>query len=97
MTRAQTLIATTIFALALPLGVALAQTSSPSTAPVGPILSPSSNLPAAPDNVPSPMQEQAMAPSSHTAQESNRCGPSNAGTMMDEFGRKYNCRGDRLR
>lgn len=27
----------------------------------------------------------------------DQCGPTNAATIKDEYGRSYNCRGDRIR
>jgi len=41
------------------------------------------------------MQEQAMAPD--RASSFDKCGAPNAVAMKDEFGHKYNCRGDRVR
>ena len=92
MTRIQTLIATTAVAWALPLGTAFAQTPSPSTAAPS---RPAIGQPTSSDNIPSPMQEQAMAP--NMAPITTVCGPHNSVTMKDEYGRKYNCRGDRVR
>jgi hypothetical protein len=43
------------------------------------------------------MQEQATAPAPNMAPMSNECGSPRVATMKDEFGRKYNCRGDRVR
>lgn len=94
MPRVQTLIAAAALAVVLPLGVALAQGQSPSTAPTGAVVNPATSLPTSPDDVSSPMQEQAMAP--NTAPVSNVCGPHSV-TLKDEFGRTYNCRGDRVR
>jgi hypothetical protein len=92
MTRTQTLIATTLVAFAIPLGTAFAQMPGPSTAaPSKPAIS----QPISPGDIPSPMQEQAMAP--NMAPISTVCGPNNSVTMKDEYGRKYNCRGDRVR
>src|SRR6478752_6805856 len=97
MTRTQRLIVTTAVAFALPFGAALAQTPSPSAAaPVGPVFNPSRTLPSSPDDVPSPMQEQATAPAPNMAPMSSDCGSPRVATMKDEFGRKYNCRGDRI-
>lgn len=50
-----------------------------------------------PDYVPSPMQEQAMAPAPNAAPMTSECGSPQVATMTDEYGRKYNCRGDRVR
>lgn len=98
MTRIQMLIVTTAVALAVPFGAAIAQTPGTSTAaPPGPISNPARTLPAYPDNVPSPMQEQAMAPASTVAPTAETCGSPRVVTMKDEFGHKYNCRGDRIR
>jgi hypothetical protein len=92
MTRTQTLIATTVVAFVLPLGTAFAQvTNAPTAAPSRPAIS----QPTSPDNIRSPMQEQAMAP--NMAPITTVCGPQNSVTMTDEYGRKYNCRGDRVR
>jgi hypothetical protein len=92
MTRTQTLFTATVVVFVLPLGVAFAQTpNAPTAAPSRPAIS----QPASPDNVRSPMQEQAMAP--NMAPITTVCGPNNAVTMTDEYGRKYNCRGDRVR
>jgi len=95
MTRIQALIAMTAVALVLPLGAALAQAPGTSTTLSGPVTNPARTLPSSPDDVPSPMQEQAMAPD--RAPSLDKCGPSNAVAMKDEFGHKYNCRGDRVR
>ena len=89
MMRTQTLTVTTVVAFGLSLGTALAQT--PPTAPSRPAI----NQPTSPNDVPSPMQEQAMAP--NMAPITTVCGPRNAVAMTDEYGRKYNCRGDRVR
>jgi hypothetical protein len=35
--------------------------------------------------------------SDYMAPMSSQCGPMNAAAITDEYGRKYNCRGDRLR
>ncbi len=92
MTRTQTLIATTVVAFFLPLGTAFAQmTNAPAATPSRPAI----GQPASPDDVRSPMQEQAMAP--NTAPITTVCGPHNSVTTADEYGRKYNCRGDRVR
>jgi len=45
----------------------------------------------------SPMQEQAMAPAPSMAPMADQCGAPNVAAMTDEYGRKYNCRGDRIR
>lgn len=92
MTRTQTLIATAAVAFALPFGAAFAQTSSASPATPS---RPAINQPASRTDGPSPMQEQAMAP--NMAPITTVCGPGNSVTMQDEFGHKYNCRGDRVR
>ena len=53
---------------------------------------------------PMPMhQAQAVSMGSNASMGANmapmgdQCGPSNAATMRDEYGHKYNCRGDRVR
>jgi hypothetical protein len=47
---------------------------------------------------PMPMQAQAVAAGPGNApMMSDQCGPSNIATIRDEYGRKYNCRGDRIR
>jgi hypothetical protein len=92
MTRTQKLITMTGVAFALPLGTAFAQMASPSTAAPS---RPAINQPTSPADIPSPMQEQAMAP--NMAPISTVCGPNNSVTMKDEYGRTYNCRGDRVR
>jgi hypothetical protein len=98
MTRIQALFVTAAMAFALPLGAAVAQTPSTSTAaPLGSVSNPARTLPGAPDNVPSPMQEQAMAPAPNMAPMNDGCGSPRVVTMKDEFGHKYNCRGDRVR
>jgi hypothetical protein len=45
----------------------------------------------------SPMQEQAAAPGPNLAPMGDQCGAPNAAAITDEYGRKYNCRGDRVR
>ncbi len=57
-----------------------------------------------PGYAPMPMQQAqavSMGPSpsmgANMAPMGDQCGPSNAATMKDEYGRKYNCRGDRVR
>jgi hypothetical protein len=95
MTRLPTVFVAAAVALATPLGVALAQTAYPSTA--APVYNPARTLPANPDNVPSPMQEQAMAPAPGIAPLNDTCGSPRVATMKDEYGRSYNCRGDRIR
>jgi hypothetical protein len=92
MTRTQTLIATTVVVFVLPLGMAFAQaTNAPTAAPSRPAISQLTS----PDDIRSPMQEQAMAP--NMAAITTVCGPHNSVAMTDEYGRKYNCRGDRVR
>lgn len=93
MSRTSKLIAATIAAVvSLPLVSPSAQTpSSGMTASSRPEVS----RPASPDDVRSPMQEQAMVP--NVAPITTVCGAENAVTMKDEFGRQYNCRGDRVR
>jgi hypothetical protein len=44
-----------------------------------------------------PMQAQAVQGAPNMASMNDQCGPSNAATITDEYGRKYNCRGDRIR
>jgi hypothetical protein len=66
-------------------------------APSGPAASQARTLPASSSNARSPMQEQAMAPARTMAPMSDECGSPSVATMKDEFGRKYNCRGDRVR
>jgi hypothetical protein len=47
---------------------------------------------------PMPMQAQAVAaPGPAPMMVSDQCGPSNVATIKDEYGRRYNCRGDRIR
>ncbi len=96
MTRTRTLFATTIVVFALPLGAAFAQMPSAATTPSRTAPSrPAVTQPTSPDDIPSPMQEQAMTP--NMAPITTVCGPHNAVTMKDEYGRQYNCRGDRVR
>lgn len=91
MTRARTLIAATVVAFVLPSGPAFAQMpSAATTAPSRPALGQSTS----PDDIPSPMQGQAMAPNMPPI--TTVCGPRSV-TMKDEYGRTYNCRGDRVR
>ena len=54
---------------------------------------------AQPGYAPMPMQSQAVAASPNDASMMNNqsCGASNAVAITDEYGRKYNCRGDRMR
>jgi len=70
-------------------------------APSGPAASQAraqpASQPASSSGIRSPMQEQAMAPAPNMAPMSDECGSANAATMKDEYGRKYNCRGDRIR
>ena len=45
-----------------------------------------------------PMPAQAVATGPSYASMGNQsCGPSNAVAITDEYGHKYNCRGDRIR
>ena len=44
-----------------------------------------------------PMQSQAVVGGPSYAMGDNSCGPSNAVAIKDEYGHKYNCRGDRIR
>jgi hypothetical protein len=91
MTHIGTLFSTTIVLIALPLGAAFAQAPGASTvAPSRPAI----GQPTSPDEIRSPMQEQATAP--NMAPISTLCGPHSV-TMADEYGRQYNCRGDRVR
>ena len=53
---------------------------------------------------PMPMQQAqavSMGPNpsmgANMAPMADQCGPSSAATIRDEYGRKYNCRGDRIR
>jgi hypothetical protein len=97
MTRTRTLIVSTAVALTLPFGAAVAQTVNPS--PAAPSSREIGRTQSMPDYVPSPMQEQAMAPAPapNMAPMTNECGSPRIATMTDEYGRKYNCRGDRVR
>ena len=54
---------------------------------------------AQPGYAPMPMQNQAAlsAPASASMMGDQSCGASNAAAITDEYGRKYNCRGDRIR
>lgn len=88
MRRIQILMITMAVAVALPSGAAFAQS------PTGMAVAPSS-LPE-PD-VPSPMQEQAAVPAANRMPALDSCGSPRVVTMKDEFGRTYNCRGDRIR
>jgi len=98
MTRLRTLLFATAVIVTLPLGAALAQTPGTWTVvPPGPVSNPARTLPAYPDDVPSPMQEQARAPAPSMAPMAETCGSPRVVTMKDEFGHKYNCRGDRVR
>lgn len=93
MSLTRTLIVATVVAVALPSGVAFAQMSNGS---MGASTGPAAGQPSDP-YVPSPMQEQAMAPGRNMAPTSDTCGSPRVATMTDEFGHKYNCRGDRIR
>ena len=45
-----------------------------------------------------PMQSQAVAAGpSYASMGDQSCGASNAVAIKDEYGHKYNCRGDRIR
>jgi len=45
-----------------------------------------------------PMQAQAVSAGPDYAPMMNdQCGPANVASITDEYGRKYNCRGDRIR
>ena len=48
---------------------------------------------------PMPMQAQAISagPAPGAQMMSDQCGPGNVATIKDEYGRRYNCRGDRIR
>lgn len=81
----------------------MAYTSAPcvgdsaTAAPSGPAPSQARTQPTLSPDVRSPMQEQAMAPAPNMAPMGDECGSPSAAAMKDEFGRKYNCRGDRVR
>ena len=92
MALTRTLIATTVIAFSLALSAAVAQT--PGTSPTVPSR-PAINQTTPPDDIRSPMQEEAKVP--NMAPVTTVCGPHNAVTMKDEYGRQYNCRGDRVR
>jgi len=95
MTGLRTLTVAAAVAFTLSSGAALAQMPNSPAAPSGVIVNPARTLPSSPDDVPSPMQEQAMVP--NMAPISTVCGPQSSAKMKDEFGRIYNCRGDRVR
>jgi hypothetical protein len=44
-----------------------------------------------------PMQQQAVMAGPSMAAANDQCGPGNVATIRDEYGRRYNCRGDRIR
>jgi hypothetical protein len=67
--------------LALPFGVALAQTVNPS--PAAPSSGEISRTQTMPDYVPSPMQEQALAPAPNVASTTSECGSPQVATMTD--------------
>ena len=71
--------------------------SAATAAPLGPAASQARIQPTSSSDVRSPMQEHAMAPAPNMAPMNDECGSPNAVAMKDEFGRKYNCRGDRVR
>ncbi|CAN5708273.1 hypothetical protein BH10PSE6_BH10PSE6_11160 [soil metagenome] len=82
----------------------MAYTSAPcigdgaaTVAPSGPAASQARTQPTPSPDIRSPMQEQAMAPAPNMAPMGDQCDSPSAATMKDEFGRKYNCRGDRVR
>jgi hypothetical protein len=56
-----------------------------------------------PGYAPMPQQAQAVSMASNPSMGANmapmadQCGPSNTATIRDEYGRRYNCRGDRVR
>lgn len=96
MTRTRNLIVATVVALALPLSGALGQTPPfAEVAPADADMNPARTLPASPDDVRSPMQEQAMVP--NVAPVTETCSNRPPVTIKDEAGREYNCRGDRVR
>jgi len=131
MTRTQTLLLTTAFALTVPLAASaqtpmkcgpvtfsaekMAYTSGPcvggetsaSVGTSGPTAygSPNSTTMTKAEMkqgatygyAPMPMQAQAAASGPGYAPVSDQCGPANVATIRDEYGRKYNCRGDRIR
>lgn len=92
MTRTRILIAGTIVVSALSASAAFGQMPGGSAAAPS---RPTTSQPATPDDTRSPMQEQALVP--NMAPITTVCGPDNSVTMSDEFGRRYNCRGDRVR
>jgi hypothetical protein len=135
MTRTQTLLITTAFALTVPLASAIGQTAS-STTKCGPVAFSTermaySSAPCAGGETAgavgtsgptafgannsssmtkaeqkqgapygyryAPMQSQAVMAGPGYAAMNDQCGPSNAPSITDEYGRKYNCRGDRIR
>lgn len=50
-----------------------------------------------PGYVYAPMQAQVVQPGPAMASAADQCGAPNVATMRDEYGRRYNCRGDRIR
>lgn len=46
---------------------------------------------------PAPMQTQAVTAGPSYASMGDSCGPSRTVALTDEYGHKYNCRGDRIR
>ena len=135
MTRAQTIVVTTVLAAVLPLASAMAQTGgNPNTkcgaetwstdkmmyvdVPcVGAQSDQQGTVGAAAPSVsgtnsttytkaqmkqgtyydqPMPAQAVSVGPS-YASMGSSSCGPKNAVAITDEFGHKYNCRGDRIR
>jgi hypothetical protein len=101
------LIASAALALAVPFGTAMAQTVTGEIGTAGPIAGePSSTTMVKaemkqgtyytePASV-QPVQAVSTGPR-YAATADQSCGPANAAAITDEYGHKYNCRGDRLR
>ena len=98
------LIASAALALAVPFGTAMAQTVTGEVGTAGPIAGePSSTTMIKAEmkqgtyyTEPVPVRAASAGPR-YAVMADQPCGPANAAAITDEYGHKYNCRGDRLR
>jgi hypothetical protein len=113
MTRIQTLLVTTALAAVLPLASAMAQNGGANDTKCGPETWSTDKMmyvgvpcvgggeavqQPATVGAAAPMQpQQAAAPGPAYSMGNQSCGAPNSVAITDEFGRKYNCRGDRIR
>lgn len=103
------LIASAALALAVPFDTTMAQTVTGEVGTAGPVAGEFSSttmlkaemkqgyIPPTYEPAPTPAPAAVTAAPTYAAMADRPCGPANVAALTDEFGHKYNCRGDRLR